>query len=39
MQNRRSKTVVIGELIWYSIAAGKFKGLVRDFGQQMFVDG
>lgn len=39
MQNRRSKTVAIARLIWYSIAAGKFRNVVRDFDEQMFVDG
>ncbi len=39
MQNRRGKTVVIVRLIWYSIAAGKFRDIVRDCDQQMFVDG
>jgi hypothetical protein len=39
MQNRRNKTVVIARLIWYSIAVGKFRNVVRDFDQQMFVDG
>ena len=39
MQNRRGKTVVIARTVWYSIAAGKFRGLVRDCDWQMLVDG
>jgi hypothetical protein len=31
--------MAIARLIWYSTAVGKFRDVVRDFGQQMFVDG